>query len=209
MRPNFSRAEPAERLPRLGDAEVLETADLLGVGEKVRTAAVVALALLVLAPSAGAVTVTERNPLEPSIVQRINAVRKDHGLRALTVAKRLTDAASRHARSMGASSYFRHELYTPQGARTWTPFSAWIRWYWPGPGYRSWSAGENLAWGAPDISASRTVTNWMNSSGHRANILNPRWRYIGLAAVHVDDPAGYYRSWDDVTIVAAEFGARG
>lgn len=192
----------------MGEAEVLETADLSSMGGKVCTAAAVALAVLALAPSAGAVMVTERNPLEPSIVERINSVRRSHGLRALTVAKRLNDASNRHARSMGASSYFRHELYTPQRDRAWTPFSTWIRWYWPGPGYRAWSAGENLAWGAPDISASRTVTNWMNSPGHRANILNPLWRYIGVAAVHVDQPAGYYRSWDDVTIVAAEFGQR-
>jgi uncharacterized protein YkwD len=192
----------------LGETEVLETADLFSMGGKVWTAAGVALAVLALAPSAGAVTVTERNPLEPSIVERINSIRKSHGLRALTVATRLNDAANRHARSMGASSYFRHELYTPQRARAWTPFSTWVRWYWPGPGYSAWSAGENLAWGAPDISASRTVTNWMNSPGHRANILNPLWRYIGVAAVHVDEPAGYYRSWDDVTIVAAEFGRR-
>jgi uncharacterized protein YkwD len=178
------------------------------MGGKLLTAAAVALAVLSLAPAANAIRVSERNPLEPSIVQRINAIRKDHGLRSLTVAKRLTDAANRHSRSMGASSYFRHELYTPNERRTWTPFSTWIRWYWPGPGYRVWSAGENLAWGAPDISASRTVTNWMNSPGHRANILNPLWRYIGVGAVHVDDPAGYFRSWDDVTIVAAEFGSR-
>src|SRR5687768_10765871 len=178
------------------------------MGGKVLTAAAVALAVLSLAPAAGAITVTERNPLEPNIVQRINSIRKAHGLRSLTVAKRLTDAANRHARSMGASSYFRHDLFTPQRDRRWTSFSTWIRWYWPGPGYRAWSAGENLAWGAPDISASRTVTNWMNSPGHRANILNPLWRSIGVAAVHVDDPAGYYRSWDDVTIVAAEFGSR-
>jgi uncharacterized protein YkwD len=192
----------------LGEAEVLERADLSYMGGNALTAAAVALAVLSLAPAAGAVTVTERNPLEPSVVQRINSIRNAHGLRSLTVAKRLTDAANRHARSMGASSYFRHELYTPQRDRAWTSFSTWIRWYWPGPGYRVWSAGENLAWGAPDISASRTVTNWMNSPGHRANILNPLWRYIGVAAVHVDDPAGYYRSWDDVTIVAAEFGMR-
>jgi uncharacterized protein YkwD len=178
------------------------------MGGKVCTAAAVALAVLALAPSAGAVMVTERNPLEPSIVERINSIRASHGLRALTVAKRLNDAADRHARSMGSSSYFRHELYTPRRNRAWTPFATWIRWYWPGPGYRAWSAGENLAWGAPDISASRTVTNWMNSPGHRANILNPAWRSIGVAAVHVDEPAGYYRSWDDVTIVAAEFGQR-
>ena len=48
----------------------------------------------------------------------------------------------------------------------------------------------------------------MASSGHRANILDPRWRNIGFGAVKVRDPRGYYSSWDDVTIVAAEFGAR-
>ena len=48
----------------------------------------------------------------------------------------------------------------------------------------------------------------MASPGHRANILNPAWRKIGVSAVHVRDPRGYYASWDDVTIVAAEFGAR-
>ena len=178
------------------------------MGGKVLTAAAVALAVLSLAPAAGAVTVTERNPLEPSVVQRINSIRNAHGLRSLTVAKRLTDAANRHARSMGAASYFRHELYTPTRATTWTSFGTWIRWYWPGPGYSSWSAGENLAWGAPDISASQTLSRWMASPGHRANILNPAWRNIGVGAVHVYDPRGYYASWDDVTIVAAEFGAR-
>lgn len=192
----------------MGEKEVLERADLFSMGGKVCTAAAGVLAVLALAPSAGAVTVTDRNTLEPSIVQRVNAIRLDRGLRPLTVTTRLTDAANRHARSMGASSYFLHELYTPTRDRAWTPFSIWIRWYWPGPGYSAWSAGENLAWGAPDISASRTVTNWMNSRGHRANILNPGWRSIGVAAVHVDEPAGYYRSWDDVTIVAAEFGQR-
>ena len=48
----------------------------------------------------------------------------------------------------------------------------------------------------------------MASPGHRANILNPAWRNIGVGAVQVGDPRGYYASWDDVTIVAAEFGAR-
>ena len=47
----------------------------------------------------------------------------------------------------------------------------------------------------------------MASPGHRANILNGGWRWIGVGAVHVHQPRGYYRAWDDVTIVAAEFGA--
>ncbi len=170
-------------------------------------AALAILAMAVPAP-AGALTMSDRDSLEDSIVSRINAVRRTHGLRQLSVASRLDNAADGHATSMAAASYFRHELYTPTRATAWTAFSTWIRWYWPGPGYSSWSAGENLAWGAPGISASGTVSRWMASPGHRANILNPAWRKIGVGAVHVSHPRGYYAAWDDVTIVAAEFGAR-
>ena len=173
-------------------------------------AVVASLALVALAApsSASALSVSDKDALEASVVARINAVRKDHGLHTLTIAGRLRDGADRHATSMAAASYFRHELYTPSGSATWTSFGKWIRWYWPGPGYSAWSAGENLAWGAPDITASQTVSRWMASPGHRANILNAAWRNIGVAAVHVRDPRGYYRTWDDVTIVAAEFGVR-
>jgi uncharacterized protein YkwD len=177
---------------------------------RVAIALAASLALVVLAApsSAGALTVSDRDTLEASIVTRINAVRKSYGLRPLTVVSRLATAADRHASSLAAASYFRHELYTPTRAASWTSFGTWIRWYWPGPGYSSWSAGENLAWGAPDISAAQTVRRWLASPGHRANLLNRAWRNVGVAAVHVRDPRGYYGSWDDVTIVAAEFGVR-
>jgi uncharacterized protein YkwD len=171
---------------------------------------VASLALVALgAPaSASALTVSDRDTLEKSIVERVNAVRRSHGLRPLRVASRLADAADRHAASMAAASYFRHELYAPTRATNWLSFGTWIRWFWPGPGYSSWSAGENLAWGAPSITASQTVSRWLASPGHRANLLNPSWRHIGVGAVHVGDPRGYYSYWDDVSIVAAEFGSR-
>jgi uncharacterized protein YkwD len=167
-----------------------------------------ALGALASASPASALTVTDRNSVESSVVDRINEVRRSYGLQPLTVAGRLRDAADRHASSMGLSSYFRHELYTPGLSSAWTPFGSWIRWYWPGPGYRSWTAGENLAWGAPSVSATQTVSRWMASPGHRANILNRAWKNVGVAAVHVDNPRGYFGNWDDVTIVAAEFGTR-
>ena len=96
---------------------------------------------------------------------------------------------------MAAASYFRHELYTPgQSPRLDLVRHAGSAGTGPAPGYSSWSAGENLAWGAPSLSASGTVSRWMASSGHRANILNPRWRNIGVGAVQVRDPRGYYGS---------------
>jgi uncharacterized protein YkwD len=109
---------------------------------------------------------------------------------------------------MASAAYFRHELFTPSRDPDWTTFGRWIRWYYPGPGYTSWSAGENLAWGAPDLTARGTVRRWLESPSHRANLLAPGWRHLGVAAVHVTAPAGYYGDWDEVTIVVADFGRR-
>ena len=49
---------------------------------------------------------------------------------------------------------------------------------------RSWLVGENLAWGTHSRSTpQQAVTNWMDSPGHRANILKRRFREIGIGVV--------------------------
>lgn len=177
-----------------------------------RRAALLLLLAVVFAPSAtnasAATTLHPRNAMEASLLDRINDVRKAHGLRPLSMSSALTKAATKHGNSMGNNGYFRHDLYTPNKSSTWTGFSTWIRWYWPGPGYSSWSAGENIAWGAPGISAGQTLQRWMDSPPHRANLLAPGWRRVGLAAVHVFDPKSYFGDWSEVTIVVADFGKR-
>jgi uncharacterized protein YkwD len=177
-----------------------------GPGHPLLTILVATLAISVLlsAGPAAAAEINPRNAQEPNLVSRINDIRAAHGLRRLRVAPRLTSAATRHANSMGKIGYFRHEL---RRNGTWKAFGTWIGWYWPGPGFGSWSAGENLAWGAPDLTPARTATMWMNSTGHRANILG-RWRWIGVSIVHVTAPRGYYRDYPQVTIATAEFGRR-
>jgi uncharacterized protein YkwD len=169
-------------------------------------AAVAALActLLALAGPASAATITQRNTVEPALVSRINQVRADHHLPALTVVARLTDAATRHANNMASRGYFRHEL---RKDGNWVAFGTWIRWYWPGPDYSAWTAGENLAWGAPDATPAQVINWWMNSPGHRANLLGA-WDKVGVSIVHVASPGGFYRAYSQVTIVAAEFGKR-
>jgi uncharacterized protein YkwD len=159
-------------------------------------------------PVAGAANLTEQNALETRLAYRINVVRKNHGLRPVHLVTRLSRAADRHAHSMAAAAYFRHELFTPERSPDWSSFGTWIRWFYPGPGFTSWRAGENLAWGAPGISARQTVSRWMASPPHRENLLEPGWRHAGLSAVHVTAPVGYYRDWDEVTIVVADFGRR-
>src|SRR5713101_5356030 len=66
-------------------------------------------------------------------------------------------------------------------------------------GYTGWSAlGENIAAGFP--SAEAVVTSWMNSPGHRANILSPNFTEIGIGMVNGGGKFGTY--WTQ------EFGAR-
>ena len=48
-------------------------------------------------------------------------------------------------------------------------------------GYRNWTAvGENVAYGYDSETA--VLTGWMNSPGHRANILNPAYTHVGSAS---------------------------
>jgi uncharacterized protein YkwD len=158
--------------------------------------------------AAGAAVVTARNSMEPTLIDRINDVRAAHGLRKLRVSSRLTNAATRHVNSMGAVGYFKSALHTPSSSVEWTPYGTWIDWYWPGAGYTSGAAGESRTWGARDLSARAAVKRWMNNARNRANLLTASWRRVGVAAVRVSDPLGYYGGRERVTIVVAEFGRR-
>jgi uncharacterized protein YkwD len=104
---------------------------------------------------------------------------------------------------MAKAGYFQHELLA---SSNWWSFGTWIHWYWPGGSYRSWSAGENLAWAAPKLGARKTVRMWMHSPEHRANILTSGWRRIGMAIIHVSGTVGVYRGNSTVSIATAEFG---
>lgn len=73
-------------------------------------------------------------------------------------------------------------------------------------GARSWAVGENLVWGNGPLSTPQSlVTSWMNSPPHRENLLQPRFREIGIAAV-VGTPESS-RETDGVT-VSSEYGYR-
>ena len=176
---------------------------------KILVAVVVAACALALAGAASArstVVVTHYDALEPPLVSKINQTRASRDLPKLRMTSRLVSAATRHATSMGTAGYFSHDLLTAGGFK---PFSSWIRSFWPGPGYRSWSAGENLFCATYAPSAGEVVRAWMGSTGHRANLLNRRWRNIGVSAVRVAAWAGVFQGCvGNVTLVVAEFGRR-
>ena len=165
-------------------------------------AAVVASFLSVPAPSGAAVTLVDKDALEDAVTSRINTIRAANGLRKLTGATRLKTAGTKHVKNMALNGYFSHSWSS--GAT----FTTWIRWFWPGPGYTSWSAGENLFWASPDATAREVVRAWMTSAGHRANILDRRWRQVGVGAVLANDAGGAYAGTGTAALVAAEFGRR-
>jgi uncharacterized protein YkwD len=64
--------------------------------------------------------------------------------------------------------------------------------------------GENLAWGQADFgSPLRTLQMWLNSPPHRANLLSPRWRDLGIAVER-----GHMFGRDGVSLWVMEFGRR-
>jgi uncharacterized protein YkwD len=68
-------------------------------------------------------------------------------------------------------------------------------------------AGENILWANAGITAVDAVRLWMNSPGHRRNILNRSWREIGISSRSFGGAPGSFRGLD-VTIITTDFGTR-
>lgn len=146
-------------------------------------------------------TTVALSALESGVLARVNAVRRSHGLRGLKISRGLSAAAAYHSRQMVQHGFFEHE--SRGGGSFWKRVE---RFYGSG-GFRSWEVGENLAYGSPDLGAAATVRMWMNSPGHRDNLLSRRWREIGLGALHVASAGGEFGG-SPVTVVTADFGIR-
>lgn len=100
----------------------------------------------------------------------VNQARAANGLTPLRYSDRLSEAALVRAREI--PSLFSHTR--PNGTSCFTAISE------AGIAYRT--AGENIAYG--QRSADEVMEAWMNSSGHRANILGKDFAYIGVGVVY-------------------------
>jgi uncharacterized protein YkwD len=118
----------------------------------------------VLALSAGVTLVGPAGaatPVQRAMVEQVNAVRAGHGLRALRASPALHRSARRYARWMVRSDYFGH-LSRIRAAGDFDLL------------------GETLAWHSgsrPRVGG--TVRAWLGSPGHRALLLDPRFRWLG------------------------------
>ncbi|HYX84665.1 MAG TPA: CAP domain-containing protein [Gaiellaceae bacterium] len=166
---------------------------------------VAALLGVLLLPSAGSAdphgALSPASGLQAALLGQVNALRERRGLSRVRLSTALDAAASGHSVQMARLGYFSHN------SANGTSFSGRIARYYPARGYRSWSVGENLLWASPEIGAARALRLWLSSPEHRAILLSPRWRDIGLSAVHSTSAPGVYRG-SPVTIVTADFGAR-
>lgn len=129
-------------------------------------------------------TTTTTNPVsgltadEQKALDLMNADRIANGLPTLKVNNQLVGLAERYAQDMINRGFFSH--YDPEGR---SPFDRMKQ---AGISYRS--AGENLAINR-NVTAAETA--FMNSPGHRANILNPSYTEIGIGVKYASNGQAY------------------
>ena len=139
--------------------------------------------------------------LETGVLDQLNAIRIQNNLVPLKLSPGLTASADAHTQEMAATGYFAHASL--DGTAFWQRINHWY----PASSYSYWSVGENLLWSSPDVDPSSALALWMDSPEHRANILDPTWRDIGIAAVHMDSAPGIFQGVP-VTIITTDFGVR-
>ena len=113
---------------------------------------------------------TAMNSDEKEVFDLINKQRTNNGLSALKEDAEVQKVARIKAQDMVSNNYFTHESPTYG-----TPFQMLKNFK---ISYKT--AGENIAVNSSNSSA---VTAWMNSSGHKANILNSNFNYTGIGVV--------------------------
>ncbi len=134
------------------------------------------------------------NANEKRVLVLHNKARKERGLRPLCIDPRLTRAARAHSREMIEEGYFSHSSY--DGESTGERLKRF--------GYDLSIHGENLAGGTgtngePDS----TFQGWMNSPGHRVNILDSRFLPVGVGT-----STGSFKGFEDYTMYTVDFGAQ-
>ena len=135
-----------------------------------------------------------------AIFRLLNQERVKHGLRPLRHSGNLDEAARWQSRDMVARGYFDHQR--PGGPN----LSERIRRTGYLSGARSWAVGENIAWGEGSYSTPQSIMrSWMNSPGHKANILRRRFEHVGIGlASGTPEQSGK----DGAVTATTDFGAR-
>jgi hypothetical protein len=130
------------------------------------------------------------NTTDPGLLEATNQERIKQGLSPLNYSTSLDSAAQAKAEDMAKRDYWSHN--TPDGKEPWVFFDS--------VDYKYYKAAENLAYGFADSNS--TVVGWMNSPGHRANVLDSDLTEVGFGIVNVEN----YQNKGAETIVVAMYG---
>lgn len=125
-----------------------------------------------------------------TLLTSTNDKRLANGKDNLKLNPELTRAAQAKANDMTSKNYWSHN--TPDGKEPWVFVQQ--------SGYDYQKAGENLAYGFN--SSRETITGWMNSPSHRANLLDPDYSEVGFGFANAKD----YNNTGPETVVVAMYG---
>jgi uncharacterized YkwD family protein len=117
---------------------------------------------------------------EQKVVELVNVERQKAGLPELTLDSEISNVAKIKSKDMADNNYFAHQSPTYGSAGDMLSQFG-IKW-------SAW--GENIASG--QRTPEDVVTAWMNSSGHRANILSPNFSRIGVGYVTNSNGTSYW-----------------
>lgn len=122
-----------------------------------------------------------------ALVDATNKQRASANVKALTLNADLAKAAQNKANDMVTRNYWSHQ--TPDGQSPWVFIDQ--------AGFQYSRAGENLAYGF--MSSDEIISGWMNSSPHRANMLDPDYSEVGFGIANSEN---YQQSGPETVIVA-------
>jgi uncharacterized YkwD family protein len=126
------------------------------------------------APAPPGTVAPTNNTIIQQVVDLTNQQRRQKGLPDLKIDSELTNMAQTKSYDMATKNYFSHTSPTYN-----SPFDMMQN---MGIDYQA--AAENIAKGQQ--SAEQVVNDWMNSPGHRQNILNPDFTHIGVGFTEED-----------------------
>jgi Ca2+-binding RTX toxin-like protein len=135
-------------------------------------------------------TLLATDQFDQKLLSLVNQERAKISLKALTLSEKLDQAADKYANRMATGDFFSHT--DPQNGS-----SVAIRV--TNEGYKWTAVGENIAAGYTTPEA--VFQGWMNSTGHRANILNSKYTHIGLGYSFLANDTGsfnYQHYWTQV-----------
>jgi uncharacterized protein YkwD len=133
-----------------------------------------------------------RTKVERYIWKHTNEERVERGLARVEYAPRIVEHARGHSRNMARHDYVGHTQ--PDGETAKERYSSVCRYPgenaisgWYGKPYEPWKTGEVIDTKNETKLARYLVKGWMNSEGHRENILRPRWNELGVGVYRRDD----------------------